>query len=68
MDCFGDTKPLSDTLYKLNVVWLYLGVITLADITNNEGTHIMPWALSGSTHAETLLPWPNQERPSDQCW
>eukprot|EP00957_Ditylum_brightwellii_P145989 11117013-Ditylum_brightwellii.AAC.3 len=68
MDCFEAKKLTSDTLDKLNSVHLFLGVITLADITNDEGTHIMSWALTGSSHAMTLLSWPNQGRPFERCW
>eukprot|EP00957_Ditylum_brightwellii_P126794 9664819-Ditylum_brightwellii.AAC.1 len=60
MDCFEGKKPSKDTLEKLNAVFLYLGVLTVVSITNNEGTHIISWALSISLCAKALLPWPNQ--------
>eukprot|EP00957_Ditylum_brightwellii_P000966 77311-Ditylum_brightwellii.AAC.1 len=41
MGVFERRKLLQDTLATLNVVRLYLGVLTLADITNDNGTHIM---------------------------
>eukprot|EP00957_Ditylum_brightwellii_P115113 8779421-Ditylum_brightwellii.AAC.1 len=65
MDCFEEKKPSTDTLEKFNVVCLYLGVLTVADITNDEERHIIQWALSGSLRAKVLLPWSNQGKPSD---
>jgi hypothetical protein len=57
-----------DTMEKLNAVCLYLGALTLADICNENGTHIKTWALTGSKQAKVLLPWPNQGKPSEHCW
>eukprot|EP00957_Ditylum_brightwellii_P024258 1829575-Ditylum_brightwellii.AAC.1 len=42
----------------INRVCLYLGVTSLADIVNDEDTHIMKWALVGSKRA----------RPTMPCW
>eukprot|EP00957_Ditylum_brightwellii_P091552 6971137-Ditylum_brightwellii.AAC.1 len=35
MDVFCSSHPSDTTLEKLNLIWLHLGVITLADITND---------------------------------
>eukprot|EP00957_Ditylum_brightwellii_P047038 3571762-Ditylum_brightwellii.AAC.1 len=43
-------------------------IITLTDIGNEYGTHIEPWALTGSTTARTTLSWPAQSRPTDSDW
>eukprot|EP00957_Ditylum_brightwellii_P123082 9384630-Ditylum_brightwellii.AAC.1 len=56
------------TLKKLNLVWLCLGVITLADITNDAGTEIEPWAFTGETRARSTIEWPNQEKPANTCF
>eukprot|EP00957_Ditylum_brightwellii_P161684 12309863-Ditylum_brightwellii.AAC.1 len=53
---------------KLNAVQLYLGVVTLADIVSDRGMHIMAWALTGTSKAKPILPWPNQGKPLDHCW
>eukprot|EP00957_Ditylum_brightwellii_P036400 2755700-Ditylum_brightwellii.AAC.1 len=62
--------PKPQHLYtgKLNDVCLYLGVLMVADITNDEGMYIMPWALSSSSRAKVLLPWPNQGKVSNRGW
>eukprot|EP00957_Ditylum_brightwellii_P058376 4427180-Ditylum_brightwellii.AAC.1 len=65
MDCFCSAKPGDATLDHLNAVRLYLGVTTLADITNDAGTMIESWALLGTKRAQPTIPWPSQERPSD---
>eukprot|EP00957_Ditylum_brightwellii_P133161 10152916-Ditylum_brightwellii.AAC.1 len=60
---------LSSTInLHINRVRLYLGVTSLANIVNGEGTHIMRWALVGSKRAHLTIPWPNQERPSEYSW
>ena len=45
---------------RINRVRLYLRIIMLTDICNKYGTHIEPWALTGSTTAQTTLSWPAQ--------
>eukprot|EP00957_Ditylum_brightwellii_P123567 9421038-Ditylum_brightwellii.AAC.1 len=42
MDCFEGRKLSADSLENLNAMCLYLGVLMITDITNDEGTHIMP--------------------------
>eukprot|EP00957_Ditylum_brightwellii_P154262 11739527-Ditylum_brightwellii.AAC.1 len=37
MDIFERRKPLKDTLEKLNAVRLYLGILTVSDITTDNG-------------------------------
>eukprot|EP00957_Ditylum_brightwellii_P080695 6137149-Ditylum_brightwellii.AAC.1 len=68
MDCFCSAKLGDTTLEHLNAVRLYLGVTTLANITNDAGMMIKSWALSGVKRAQPTIPWPNQERPSDSSW
>eukprot|EP00957_Ditylum_brightwellii_P111285 8486499-Ditylum_brightwellii.AAC.1 len=68
MDCLCSAKLGDATLEHLNAVWLYLRVTTLADITNDAGTMIKSWALSGIKWARPTIPWPNQERPSNGSW
>eukprot|EP00957_Ditylum_brightwellii_P148510 11307668-Ditylum_brightwellii.AAC.1 len=68
MDAFSSSHPSDATLGKLNSVQLNLGVITLADITNNAGTEIKPWALTGEMRACPTIEWPIQEKPADMCF
>eukprot|EP00957_Ditylum_brightwellii_P029486 2228862-Ditylum_brightwellii.AAC.1 len=68
MDKFESYKPSTGTLEKLNVVRLYLQVLTLADIVDGHGCHIDPWALSGSKQAKVLIPWPSPEKPQESSW
>eukprot|EP00957_Ditylum_brightwellii_P025902 1959773-Ditylum_brightwellii.AAC.1 len=68
MGVFADMQPSPDTMAKLNSMRLYLSATALADIVNNTGTHIKPWALTGSSQATLLIPWPNQEKLPDRCW
>eukprot|EP00957_Ditylum_brightwellii_P095743 7294888-Ditylum_brightwellii.AAC.1 len=68
MDAFCSSHPGDTTLKKLNLVRLYHGVITLADITNDAGTVIKPWALTGEMRAQPTIEWPNQEKPADTCF
>eukprot|EP00957_Ditylum_brightwellii_P016042 1208602-Ditylum_brightwellii.AAC.1 len=42
--------------------------MTLADIVNDSGTHIEPWALSGSNVAKVQLHLPNQAKPPERSW
>eukprot|EP00957_Ditylum_brightwellii_P153640 11692489-Ditylum_brightwellii.AAC.1 len=66
MDAFCSIKPGDAVLEQVNLVRLYLGVLTLADITNDAGNAIEPWAISGASRARPTIPWPNQERPSER--
>eukprot|EP00957_Ditylum_brightwellii_P025270 1912837-Ditylum_brightwellii.AAC.1 len=68
MDIFCSSDPSDAILEKLNLVQLYLGVITLADLTNNAGTEIKPWALTGERREHSAIEWPNQEKPADSCF
>eukprot|EP00957_Ditylum_brightwellii_P211328 15366049-Ditylum_brightwellii.AAC.1 len=60
--------PGDATLEKLNLVRLYLGVVTLADLTNDAGTEIKPWVLTGERRVCPTIEWPNQEKPADSCF
>ena len=55
-------------MFKLNSVRLYLRVITLADLTDESGTHIPDGMLTGEWQAGSDLRWPFQPRPSDSAW
>eukprot|EP00957_Ditylum_brightwellii_P031112 2356692-Ditylum_brightwellii.AAC.1 len=68
MDAFGVTILGNTNLQHFNTVQLYLGVVTLSDITNDEGTAIMAWTLSGEKQGQPAIPWPNQEKPSPTSW
>eukprot|EP00957_Ditylum_brightwellii_P094605 7205450-Ditylum_brightwellii.AAC.1 len=62
MDIFGATISGNANLLYLNTVWLYLGVVTLADIANDKGYAIMVWTLSGEKLGQPTIPWLNQEK------
>ena len=51
---------------------LYLGVTTLADLTNSAGTHLADWATnpkySFPTQRTPMFKYPNQVRPSTSVW
>eukprot|EP00957_Ditylum_brightwellii_P172335 13119819-Ditylum_brightwellii.AAC.1 len=68
MDVFVASHPGNATLEKLTRVQLKLGALTLADITNDSGTHIEAWALTGAKCACSTIKWPNHKKPSDECW
>eukprot|EP00957_Ditylum_brightwellii_P130577 9960826-Ditylum_brightwellii.AAC.1 len=65
MDVFEAKKPSDATLEKLNMVRLYLGVLTLADIASDDGRNILPWALTGRSRSKPMIPWPNHGMPPD---
>eukprot|EP00957_Ditylum_brightwellii_P107229 8182090-Ditylum_brightwellii.AAC.1 len=65
MDVFEYLRLPAMQLERLNAVQLYLGALTLADITTDDGTHIMNWALTGIIKATPMIPWPNQGKPSE---
>eukprot|EP00957_Ditylum_brightwellii_P194583 14821689-Ditylum_brightwellii.AAC.1 len=64
MDVFCSLKPSTSTLEWLNAVRLYLGALTLSDIVTDDGKPIMDWALTGRVRAKSMIPWPNQNKPS----
>eukprot|EP00957_Ditylum_brightwellii_P012727 961992-Ditylum_brightwellii.AAC.1 len=68
MDVFEPLHRLALQLERLNAIRLYLGALTLADITTDHGTHIMDWALIGRIKATPMIPWLNQGKPSEPCW
>eukprot|EP00957_Ditylum_brightwellii_P019739 1489984-Ditylum_brightwellii.AAC.1 len=68
MGVFEAAKPSEATLEKLNMVRLYLGILTLADIISNDGRNILSWALTGRSRAKLMIPWPNQGMPLDSHW
>eukprot|EP00957_Ditylum_brightwellii_P076139 5788083-Ditylum_brightwellii.AAC.1 len=55
-------------LHHINKVRMYLGILILANITDNLGQYIRSWALTGSERAWPTLQWPNQEQPSPYNW
>ena len=54
----------------LNACCIFLQVITLADITDGSGTHILPSSLQGTRHNDwhSSYTWPHQIRPSPEAW
>ena len=43
-------------------------VITIADLADDEGTHIRDNMMNGAWRAGSDLEWPNQERPPKSWW
>eukprot|EP00957_Ditylum_brightwellii_P175033 13326210-Ditylum_brightwellii.AAC.1 len=68
MDVFKCVKPSSATLEQLNMVRLYLRVLTLVDIASDDGWHIQTWDLIECNKAKPMIPWPNQAMPCGSCW
>eukprot|EP00957_Ditylum_brightwellii_P059938 4550744-Ditylum_brightwellii.AAC.1 len=68
MDVFEHLCLPAMQLERLNAVQLYLGALTLADITTNDGTHIIDWALTGRIKVTPMIPWPSQGKPTEPCW
>jgi len=77
MDDFCDYGIPSNQLEKLNACWMYLHVTTLAEITNQIETTLLPQALAsllystpkGLTNISTsLLKWPHIHPPYSSCW
>eukprot|EP00957_Ditylum_brightwellii_P189960 14461429-Ditylum_brightwellii.AAC.1 len=68
MDTFETAKPGTTTLDHLCRVRLYLEATTLADISNNSGKIILPWALTGKAWCRPTIQWPNQKMSSKYSW
>ena len=65
MDAFiADHSPTQSQLAKVNLVRIWLRVLTLSDITDIEGRHIESWAQSGLERRESSLHWPRQDKPT----
>ena len=65
MDAFHDRcNPKEYVLTLVNSVKIYLRVLTLADVTNLEGTEISTWARIGESPRSSSLEWPIQSKPS----
>jgi hypothetical protein len=58
------------TLKRLNACHIFLQVITLADLTDRSGIHILPCSLQGIRRNErrSYYTWPHQIRPSSKAW
>jgi len=56
------------TMHILNKCRMFLNVITVADITNPHGTHIIKDTLVGKKHRTSHLKWPNCPTPTPQDW
>jgi hypothetical protein len=58
------------TLKCLNACCIFLQVITLADITDRSGTHILPSSLQGIRYNDrpSYYMWLHQIRPSLEAW
>ena len=57
-------------LHEINQAWIFLQVITLADITSAAYTHILQEALSGEAIVDrySTLRWPCEEQPAAPAW
>jgi hypothetical protein len=66
-------------LESINTCRLYLQVTTLAELSNENGTNILSYALKGTldpntnqpqlwTYSKSTLDWPYQERPPTKAW
>ena len=55
-------------LKKANIVWIYLRVITIADLANPEGTTIPDLMMNGDWQAGTNLLWPQIPCPPKPYW
>eukprot|EP00957_Ditylum_brightwellii_P200606 15292961-Ditylum_brightwellii.AAC.1 len=55
MDVYEKDKPSTNTLDRLNRVWLYLGVTTLADLCDDDGVFLESWALTGYERQQQKL-------------
>jgi hypothetical protein len=70
MDYFISQKFNAVQLGSLNRCRLYLQVITLSDIVDAAGLHIIPDILIGIplSDCRSTLKWPNQQRPPQKDW
>ena len=58
------------TLKRLNACCIFLQVITLADITDRSGNHILPCSLQGIRHNDrhSSYTWQHLIRPLPEAW
>ena len=56
------------TMHILNKCRMYLNIITVADITNPYGTHIVNKPLHGTKHKLSHLQWPRSPSPTPNDW
>jgi len=70
MDYFVEEGFSASVLGTLNRCWLYLQVITLADISSADGSCIIPDVLQGIPLQDrrSTLRWPCQQRPPNSAW
>jgi hypothetical protein len=47
---------------------LYLGISTIADITESNGTHLCDWAMQGNQVRSSVHIYPRQDCPSPWVW
>ena len=55
-------------MHILNKCRMYLNIITVADITNPYGTHIVNKPLHGTKHKLSHLQWPRSPSPTPNDW
>ena len=72
MDQFTSHTPhfTPKTLKRLNACRIFLQVLTLADITDGSGSHILKCSLQGTRHLDrrSSYRWPQQVCPSPAAW
>ena len=70
MDHLNSPNYTAQKLQHINACRLYLQVITLSDICNGQGSHILPEAMQGATitASHTTWAWPRQHRPPEPSW
>jgi hypothetical protein len=72
------SKFKKSELECINACRIYLQVTTLAEITNDTGTHILPEAFYGASDktnqpklwhwSQSILKWPYQQKPPKLAW
>ena len=70
MDYFIQQPYTKKQLQHLNSCHLFLQVLTLSDICDVHGSHILPEAMQGQpiTTSKTTWIWPRQHRPPQASW
>jgi len=70
MDHLNSPNYTTQKLQHINACRLYLQVITLSDICNGRGSHVLPEAMQGVTitASHTTWAWPRQHRPPEPSW
>ena len=68
MDVVATRLPLPDRIH-FNRCRIFLQVTTLGELLDASGTHLLPWAWTGSSRNPfPQYSWPRQTRPPDHLW